>query len=105
MVPAGGGEALRRRLEQYLAVSQRPPARPAPVPPLRSFRLGVPSFRRGVPRAGTCYVAGDGCSLIPCVEFARITTATAVVHGGPATAGSSCRGRLGAPKILRVAEP
>jgi hypothetical protein len=94
---------LRRALQRLLALhslggsASRPP--PAVVQRGR-LRWGVgPPISHAAP----CNIAGDGCSLIPCVEFVRITSATAVVHAGAATAGSRCRGRRGAPKILRVA--
>jgi hypothetical protein len=98
-------QALRRRLEQYLALSERPPGRPAPVPPLRLFRRGAPSIRPGVPLPATCYVAAGACSLTPCVQFVRVTSATAVAHAGAPAAGAGCQRRLAVPKIVRVAAP
>jgi hypothetical protein len=88
---------LRQALQRLLALHSL--GRRAPRPPVPSVIQGPMGPRQVVP----CNVSGDGCSLIPCIEFARITSATAVVHAGAATAGSSCRGRRGAPKILRVA--
>jgi hypothetical protein len=82
--------ALRQQLEQYLAGR---PGRRLPVPPIRQ---GVPPLRQGVPRAGPCYVGVGSCSLIPCVQF---------VGTGIPVGGSSCQGRLGTPKVLRVAAP
>jgi hypothetical protein len=90
--------ALRRRVEQYLALASRPPGRRAPLPPLRSFSPRIPHW-------SACYVASRDCSLIPCVQFARITSATAVVHGRPGSAGATCQRRLIVPEIVRVAGP
>jgi hypothetical protein len=88
---------LRQQLQQYLA---GPPGHRLPVPPLRQgvppIRPGVPPLRRGAARAGPCFVGVGSCSLVPCVQFVASRT--------PA-AGSSCQGRLGAPKVLRVATP
>jgi hypothetical protein len=95
---------LRQALARLLALDSL--GRRAPRPPLPSVIQQVgPLWGPGPPisHAVPCNIAGDGCSLIPCVEFARITNATAMVHAGAATIGSRCRGRRGAPKILRVA--
>jgi hypothetical protein len=97
--------ALRRRLLESLnqRLAPRLPVRPVPLAP-------------GLPQPRTCYVAGGGCSLTPCVQFATgaspvVSQSNAIVLrlaapartvGGPQTARGRCQGRLGMPKVLRV---
>jgi hypothetical protein len=90
--------ALRQQLARYLA--GRPLGRRLPAPPagrgIQPLGQRVPPLRQGAARPGPCYVGVGSCSLIPCVQF---------VGGRPPMAGSNCQGRLGAPKVLRVATP
>lgn len=88
---AGLPGALRQHLQQLL--QDRVDGLPG-RPPAIQFGLRLP-------HAGACSVAGDGCSLIPCIEFVVLTAPISSV--GPAQ--RPCHGRLGAPKILRVSAP
>jgi hypothetical protein len=103
-------------LQQWLAVEGK---RPPFALPGRGLPVPLPNLAPGAP--GSCFVAGR-CSEVPCVEFAQSTpepTATAVVQAsvvvlerptpapfnGGSQPGSSCAGRLGTPRILRVSGP
>ena len=121
---------LHQALEQLLArhpFAPAPPFAPGPLPRVRGGGgVVAPPFLPGV-HGGTCYVAAGGCSLVPCVEFARSASAVAVPApvssavvldlgitartvgpGRPAplpSPHSSCRGHLLTPKIVRVSVP
>jgi hypothetical protein len=129
--------SLREALDQLLALhplASGPLAAPGPMPRVPGLRGGVaPPFPPGV-QGATCYAAAGGCSLVPCVEFARGASAAAVsvpVESAvvldlgitarrvgptatrvgpqrpavPPTPRSSCRGHLETPKIVRVSVP
>jgi hypothetical protein len=94
---------LRRALQRLLALDSLGRRAPRPLPSVVQRGRTLWGVGPPISRAVPCNIAGDGCSLIPCVEFARITSATAVLHAAAPAARSRCRGRRGAPKILRVA--
>ena len=99
--------ALREQLLGYLDLGLVPrlPVRPVPLAP-------------GVARPGICYVAGRGCSLSPCVQFARSASAGGAVPaialrlsvppravGSPQAGPPLCQGHVGMPRIVRVSVP
>jgi len=129
--------SLREALYQLLArhpLAPGPLAAPGPLPRVPGLRgVVAPPFLPGV-QGATCYVAAGGCSLVPCVEFARGASAAAVstpvssavvldlgitaTRVGPTATRvgrqrpavppnprSSCRGHLETPRIVRVSVP